>query len=72
MSVELRDEQSEEMAQIVQCISSSDVGQSQLEAIYQEAAATGEGRGLHMKHIWESDLELFFNDQQQNDMCILL
>ena len=65
-SMELRDEQNEEMAQLVQGISESDVGVQELEKIYQEADATVNGRGEALKRIWDEDVEMFFSDQKKN------
>ena len=65
-SMELRDEQNEEMAQLVQGISESDVDIHELEKIYQEADETVGGRGEALKHIWDGDVEMFFSDQKRN------
>ena len=65
-SMELRDEQNEEMAEPVLYISESDIGLSQLDSIYQEADAAGEGKGMALKKIWDDDVEMFFTDQRKN------
>ena len=67
-SMDLEDEQNEEMIQLVQYISDSDVGLSELENIYQEADEAGDGKGIVLKNTWENDVAMFYSDQHQNSM----
>ena len=66
--MDLEDEQSEEMIRLVQYISDSDVGLSELEKIYQEADEAGDGKGIVLKNTWENDVAMFYSDQHQNSM----
>ncbi len=68
--MDLRDEQNNEMVQIVRSIADSDVGMAQLDKIYQEADVTGQGRGTLLKSVWDSDVEMFFAEQMKNsELC---
>ena len=67
-SMDLEDEQSEEMIPLVQYISDSDVGLPELEKIYQEADEAGDGKGIVLKNTWENDVEIFYSNQHQNSM----
>lgn len=67
-SMDLEDEQNEEMIRLVQYISDSDVGLSELEKIYQEADEAGDGKGIVLKNTWENDVAMFYSDQHQNSM----
>lgn len=67
-SINLQDEQNEEMIKLVKCVSDSDVSLSELERIYEDAEVLGEGRGVALKETWESDVECFFSDQRRNGM----
>ena len=67
-SMDLEDEQNEEMIRLVQYISDSDVGLSEQEKIYQEADEAGDGKGIVLKNTWENDVAMFYSDQHQNSM----
>lgn len=67
--LELNDDQSKEMAELVHTISNSEAGKIELEKIFNEAEEVGEGRGYSLKNIWEedvSDIETFNKDQLTN------
>ena len=71
-SMELRDEQNDEMVQLVQSITNSDDGVTQLDKIYQETDICGQGRGTVLKSIWDNDAEMFFGDQKNNSKLYLM
>ena len=59
---------SDEIAELVKSIDSSDHGQHALKVIFQEADKAGEGMGDILKSIWEqdvSDMKQFYQDQKQ-------
>ena len=58
-SMDLEDEQSEEMIPLVQYISDSDDGLPELEKIYQEADEAGDGKGIVLKNTWEMTWQYF-------------
>ena len=66
VTVELRDEQNDEMMQLVKGITESENGQTELKKIYEEAdTMVGDGRGAALKHIWSNDVEMFYKDQSR-------
>lgn len=40
--------------------------------VYQEADEAGSGKGIVLKSIWESDVEVFYSDQKKNSKLELL
>lgn len=54
------------MAQLVHSITTSDVGQKELDRILYEAEKSGEGRGSTLKDIWDDDVRSFDEDQLDN------
>lgn len=66
--IEVKCEQSEEIAKLVQAISKSKAGTSEFEKIYKEAdeMAPGRGRGTTLRAAWDSDVDMFFGDQERN------
>lgn len=68
-TLDLNHEQSNEFAQLVSAISSSEVGRNELDKIYSEAAGCSEEGSLYLRSIWEddvSDVEQFNKDQFHN------
>ena len=53
--VQLNDEQSKDMTQLVQVISTSDVRKDELEKIYEEEEVDREEKGYLLRSIWEND-----------------
>ena len=65
--VELNSEQDVELQQLVTAINQN--GQSDLEAVFQEAETSGEGYGDTLRELWERDVvaqKQFFEDQLKN------
>lgn len=66
-SIELKEEQSGDMAKFVQAISESEVGCTELERIYEEGESVRQGMGMALQNSWENDV--FFGDQERNGKC---
>lgn len=64
-SVTVNDGQASELSQLVQAITSTETGQSELEKIFSEADMHGQG-GSVIRNIWESDTREFYTDQLMN------
>ena len=63
-----------EMADIVSHINSNATGRSLLDVIFNEADATGEGRGAVLKALWSeaSDRATFYQDQAKNSETLMI
>ena len=70
--IDLNEEQDKELSQLVQCISSSDAGQQELDRIFQEADDTSSGKGAMLKNLWDNDVGTFYDDQRKNGMSFWL
>ena len=64
------DEQSKELAKLIECISSSEEGQEAVKAVCNEADEQP-GSGAILKELWELEREAFFKDQRRNVEPIL-
>ena len=60
------DEQSKELAELIECISSSEEGQEAVKAVCNEADEQQPGSGAILKELWELEREAFFEDQRRN------
>lgn len=60
------DEQSKELAELIECISSSEEGQEAVKAVCNEADEQQPGSGVILKELWELEREAFFKDQRRN------
>ena len=70
--VELPQEQSSELCQLIESIESSDLGKKELAKIYNEGnqfiGDKGQKAGDCLKEVWRKDRESFFKDQRNNGM----
>ncbi|XP_073239015.1 uncharacterized protein [Porites lutea] len=60
------EEQSKELAKLIDCISSSEEGQEAVKAVCNEADEQQPGSGALLKELWELEREAFFKDQRGN------
>lgn len=60
------DQQSKELAKLIECISSSEKGQEAVKAVCNEADEQQPGSGVILKELWELEREAFFKDQRRN------
>ena len=74
--VELPQEQSAELCQLIESIESSDEGKKELAKIFKEGnqlkSAKGQKAGDCLKEVWRKDRESFFKDQRSNGMLAFL
>lgn len=68
IGVSLTDKQGEELAGLINGLEESEVAQSTLDSMVQEAEHSGEGRGELLRAVWSNAKEkaAFFKDQQSN------
>lgn len=70
--VELPQEQSTELCQLIETIESSDAGKKELPNIFNEGNQYKSDKGMkageRMKEVWRKDRESFFKDQRRNCM----
>lgn len=70
--VELPQEQSTELCQLIESIETSDLGKKELAKIYNEGnqyiSDKGQKAGDCLKEVWRKDRESFFKDQRSNGM----
>jgi len=68
--IELPQEQSSELCQLVEAIEESNEGREELSNIFKEGNKYKDGKGgkagNFVKDIWEKDRESFFKDQRKN------
>lgn len=66
--IELSQEQSSELCQLIEAIEKSNEGKEELSRIVKEGNQykDGKGGGNFLKNIWEKDQESFFKDQRNN------
>ena len=62
----ISDEQSKELAKLIECISSSEEGQEAVKAICNEADEQQPWSPAILKEFWELEREAFFKDQRRN------
>ena len=60
------DEQSKELAELIECISSSVEGQEAVKAVCNETDEQQAGSGAILKELWELERKAFFEDQRRN------
>ena len=65
------DQQSKELAKLIDCISSSEEGQEAIKAVCNEADEQQSGSGAILKELWELEREAFFKDQRKNGDSML-
>lgn len=65
------EEQSKELAKLIDCISSSEEGQEAVKAACNEADEQQPGSGALLKELWELEREAFFKDQRGNGESML-
>ena len=74
--IELPQEQSAELCQLIESIESSDEGKKELGKIFNEGnqlkSAKGHKAGDCLKEVWRKDRESFFKDQRSNGMLAFL
>ena len=68
----VRDEQSKELAKLIECISSSQEGQEAVKAVCNEADEQQPGSGAILKELWELKREAFLmiNEGMLSQCCI--
>ena len=66
------EEQSKELAKLIECISSSEEGrQEAVKAVCNEADEQQPRSGVILKELWELEREAFFKDQRRNGESML-
>ena len=65
------EEQSKELAKLIDCISSSEERQEAVKAVCNEADEQQPGSGALLKELWELEREAFFKDQRGNGESML-
>ena len=65
------EEQSKELAMLIECISSSEEGEKEVKAVCNETDEQQPGSGAILKELWELEREAFFKDQRTNGESML-
>ena len=62
-SIKLRDDQVDDLEQLIDCMEQSPTGREELKKVFREAENKKTGDGTKLKMIWEEDKKNFFKDQ---------